>query len=114
MSDVRLLDHSYAFVCQVCVTELQLCLCVSGVHYCTLCPFVSGVRYVKDLLSGQCFSMALFQDTFDARFNAAAYLVNGSYVMQMKNPITFFFLDSNFTYSGQVSFFRGVFNDPIP
>ncbi|XP_070195925.1 uncharacterized protein [Littorina saxatilis] len=63
--------------------------------------FNRGVRYVKDLLTGACTPIALNHDPFDAKLNTEAYLVNGSYVMHMKNPLSFFFLDSNFTYTGQ-------------
>jgi hypothetical protein len=63
---------------------------------------LAGVRYVKNKLSGECTPMSLFQQSFDAKLNVAAFRANGSYVLSMKNPLSFFFLDSNFTYVGQV------------
>ncbi|KAL8606387.1 hypothetical protein ACOMHN_020541 [Nucella lapillus] len=69
---------------------------VSVIH-----DYTYGVSYVKDLVSGQCSPMALAPNGFDTRVNEAAYLKNGSFVMTMKQPRAFFFLDSNFTYSGQ-------------
>lgn len=69
---------------------------ISEIH-----DFNYGTRFVKDLLSGECTPMALVQETFDSKLNTDAFRINNSFVMSLKNPLSFFFLDSNFSYVGQ-------------
>ncbi|XP_025109444.1 uncharacterized protein LOC112573362 isoform X2 [Pomacea canaliculata] len=69
---------------------------VSEVH-----DFNFGVRYLRDVGSGQCTPTSLEQEAIDSRLNTQAYLLNGSYVLTIKDPINSFLVDSDFSYSGQ-------------
>ncbi|PVD23145.1 hypothetical protein C0Q70_16408 [Pomacea canaliculata] len=69
---------------------------VSEVH-----DFNFGVRYLRDVISGQCTPTSLEQEAIDSRLNTQAYLLNGSYVLTIKDPLNSFLVDSDFSYSGQ-------------
>ncbi|XP_067679909.1 uncharacterized protein [Haliotis asinina] len=63
--------------------------------------FNYGVRYVRDQVTGNCSILPLVNGSFDDMMNPQASKQNGSFILQMKNPLQFFNLDSNYTYSGQ-------------
>lgn len=62
----------------------------------------AGTRYLINVSSGQCTQTRLEVNNIDSMLNAQAYLVNDSYVLTLKDPLRFFFLNSSFIYSGQV------------
>lgn len=62
----------------------------------------AGTRYLINVSSGQCTQTRLEVNNIDSMLNAQAYLVNDSYVLTLKDPLSFFFLNSSFIYSGQV------------
>ncbi|XP_046353474.2 uncharacterized protein LOC124133217 [Haliotis rufescens] len=63
--------------------------------------FNYGVRYVRDQVTGNCSVLPLVNGSFDDMMNTPAYKQNGSFTLQMKNPLQFFSLNSNYTFSGQ-------------
>ncbi|XP_025109442.1 uncharacterized protein LOC112573361 [Pomacea canaliculata] len=63
--------------------------------------FNFGTRYLINVSSGQCTQTRLEVNNIDSMLNAQAYLVNDSYVLTLKDPLSFFFLNSSFIYSGQ-------------
>lgn len=67
------------------------------------CFSTSGVRYIKDQVTGQCITDAITNSTFDVG-EKTSVIVNGSniYALQMKDPMALFYLDSNYSYTGKV------------
>ena len=57
-----------------------------------------GARYVIDKGQGNCTTLPLSNASNDVR----AESINGSYVIQLRNPLQLFNLDWNYTYIGQV------------
>ncbi|KAK3090575.1 hypothetical protein FSP39_012798 [Pinctada imbricata] len=66
--------------------------------------FNTGVRYIKDNVLGNCTIYPLLNTSFGATENIAALQNNGSYMLHIKNPLQFFYLNSNFTYVGKDEF----------
>ncbi|KAJ8305362.1 hypothetical protein KUTeg_015907, partial [Tegillarca granosa] len=61
-----------------------------------------GVRYLKDRIRGNCTVLPITNTSFGAFENSTVYKTeNGSYVVQMKNPLQLFYIDSGFTYVGK-------------
>ncbi|XP_060081859.1 uncharacterized protein LOC132561146 [Ylistrum balloti] len=63
--------------------------------------FYGGVRYLKDNILGNCTIMALDNATFGVMENQTLLHNNGSFLLQMKNPLQLFSLNKNFTFVGQ-------------
>lgn len=64
--------------------------------------YSSGVRYLKDRIRGNCTVLPITNTSFGAFENSTVYKTeNGSYVVQMKNPLQLFYIDSGFTYVGK-------------
>ncbi|OWF34898.1 uncharacterized protein LOC110443619 isoform X2 [Mizuhopecten yessoensis] len=63
--------------------------------------FNGGVRYMKDNIMGNCTIMALDNATFGAMENQTLLHNNGSFLLQMKNPLQLFTINKNFTFVGQ-------------
>ncbi|XP_069128222.1 uncharacterized protein [Argopecten irradians] len=63
--------------------------------------FNGGVRYLKDNVLGNCSIFALDNSTFGVQENQTLLHNNGTFLLQMKNPLQLFNLNKNFTYVGQ-------------
>ncbi|XP_045160097.2 uncharacterized protein LOC123525262 isoform X2 [Mercenaria mercenaria] len=63
--------------------------------------YKTGVRYVIDKSYGNCTTTALPSNLMDASLNITASKYNGSFVINMKNPLQLFHLNWNYTYIGQ-------------
>lgn len=65
-----------------------------------------GVRYIKDLVVGNCSIFPLSNGSMDSLEAHETYYGNGTeksgYSLHMKNPLQFLKLDSNYDYVGQV------------
>ena len=63
---------------------------------------IPGVRYVLDQSTKDCKIVPLTNYSMDASQNITAKKINGSFLLDMKNPLQLFNLDWNYTYVGQV------------
>ncbi|KAK3090337.1 hypothetical protein FSP39_011029 [Pinctada imbricata] len=74
---------------------------ISEIH-----DFNTGVRYFKDLATGNCSVYPIPVTSFDDYESKGAIYANGTtgsgYVLHMKNPLQFLFLNGNFTYTGNL------------
>ncbi|XP_060602473.1 uncharacterized protein LOC132755602 [Ruditapes philippinarum] len=61
--------------------------------------YKTGVRYVIDKSYGNCTTTSLSTNLIDTSLNTNKY--NGSFIIDLKNPLQLFHLDWNYTYIGQ-------------
>ena len=60
---------------------------------------------MKDQITGRCVTAAISNSSFDVAEDAT--FINQShmaYAIHMKNPMSLFYLDSNYTYTGRVQY----------
>ena len=63
--------------------------------------YSTGISYTTDMTTGHCTVSQIDAGTFDV--NIPAYNNINAFTLQLKNPLQFFYLNSNLRYAGQVS-----------
>lgn len=64
------------------------------------CVFVTGLSYRTDMSTGECTISAINLGTFD--INIPSSKNSDGQMLELKNPLQFFYLSNNFKYAGQV------------
>ena len=90
---------SYVFYPAVMAGLLQPEQCISKM------VFFSGVLYTKNLYFGNCSISTISNSSFGTEQNATSWKKDKSYEVMLKNPLQYFYLDSNYIYVGKVRYF---------
>lgn len=61
----------------------------------------TGVLYKKNLYLGNCSTSTLSNSSFGTEQNATSWKKDKSYEIMLKNPLQYFYLDSNYVYIGK-------------
>lgn len=73
---------------------------------------LSGVRYIKDMVVGNCSVFPLRNNSGDSIESPETFYANGTektgYTVHLKNPLQFMKLDSVYDFIGQVSYISYV------
>lgn len=62
--------------------------------------FNTGIRYIRDQVTGNCTILPISNTSFDVFESQGTFSSNTSYIVHMKNPMQFFYLDNSYRYVG--------------
>ncbi|XP_060077531.1 uncharacterized protein LOC132557063 [Ylistrum balloti] len=72
--------------------------------------FNTGVRYIRDQISGNCTILPISTSSFDSYEAHGTFSANSSKIVHLKNPMQLFYLDDSYAYVGTKKA-RGVLCD---
>lgn len=76
--------------------ENGLSAAISEIH-----DYNTGVLYMKNLYYGNCSASTITNSSFGTEQNSTIWKKNKSYEVMMKNPLQYFYLDTNYVYAGK-------------
>ncbi|KAL5021452.1 hypothetical protein ScPMuIL_000607 [Solemya velum] len=63
--------------------------------------FNHGIVYITDIVLGNCSAYPITNESFASKQNMTAHNIDGSYILQLRSPMQFLDLDTQYIYTGQ-------------